>query len=412
MSLIRAFPGLRPAEGRAADVAAPPYDVMNEAEAREMADGRPWSFLHISRPEIDLPQGTDPYAPEVYAKAAENLKKMEQEGILIRDEKPCFYVYRLTMGEHRQTGLVAAASVEAYDNDRIKKHEFTRPAKEDDRVRQIDALNAQTGPVFLVYPSTLTVEALLSEASQTSAEMDVTAADGVRHEIWALYDEEKVAKLTREFDQMEALYVADGHHRSAAGSRVAAARKAANSKHTGDEAYNYFLSVIFPHNQMQILDYNRVVKDLHGLDKATFLARIEAVFELQLSDQPVKPEQSGEFGMYLQRQWYRLRLDANRIPDDPVARLDVSLLADNLIEPVLGITDQRRDNRIDFVGGIRGLAGLQQRVDSGEMAVAFALFPTSMEQLMAVADAGEVMPPKSTWFEPKLADGLVSHLLD
>jgi uncharacterized protein (DUF1015 family) len=412
MPLIRAFPGLRPAEGRAADVAAPPYDVMNEAEAREMADGRSWSFLHISRPEIDLPQGTDPYAPEVYAKAAENLKKMEQEGILIRDKKPCFYVYRLTMGEHQQTGLVAAASVEAYDNDRIKKHEFTRPAKEDDRVRQIDALNAQTGPVFLVYPSTLTVEALLSEASQTPAEMDVTAADGVRHEIWALYDEEKVAKLTREFDQMEALYVADGHHRSAAGSRVAAARKAANSNHTGDEAYNYFLSVIFPHNQMRILDYNRVVKDLFGLDKATFLARIEAVFELQLSDQPVKPEQSGEFGMYLEGQWYRLRLDANRIPDDPVARLDVSLLADNLIEPILGITDQRRDNRIDFVGGIRGLAGLQQRVDSGEMAVAFALFPTSMEQLMAVADAGEVMPPKSTWFEPKLADGLVSHLLD
>jgi uncharacterized protein (DUF1015 family) len=412
MPLIRAFPGLRPAEGRAADVAAPPYDVMNEAEAREMADGRPWSFLHISRPEIDLPQGTDPYAPEVYAKAAENLKKMEQEGILIRDEKPCFYIYRLTMGEHRQTGLVAAASVEAYDNDRIKKHEFTRPAKEDDRVRQIDALNAQTGPVFLVYPSTPAVEALLSEASQLPPEMDVSAADGVRHEIWALDDEEKVATLTREFDQMAALYVADGHHRSAAGSRVAAARKASNSSHTGDEAYNYFLSVIFPHNQMQILDYNRVVKDLNGLDKAAFLSRIEAVFLLQPSDQPVKPEQSGEFGMYLEGQWYRLRLNAGRIPDDPVARLDVSLLADNLIEPILGISDPRRDNRIDFVGGIRGLEGLEQRVDSGEMAVAFSLFPTSMEQLMAVADAGEVMPPKSTWFEPKLADGLVSHLLD
>jgi uncharacterized protein (DUF1015 family) len=385
---------------------------MNEAEAREMADGRPWSFLHISRPEIDLPQGTDPYAPEVYAKAAENLKKMEREGILIRDKKPCFYVYRLTMGEHQQTGLVAAASVDAYDEGRIKKHEFTRPAKEDDRVRQIDALNAQTGPVFLVYPSTSAVQALLGEASQTPPEMDVSAADGVRHEIWALYDEEKVAELTRAFEQMEALYVADGHHRSAAASRVAAARKAANSKHTGDEAYNYFLSVIFPHNQMQILDYNRVVKDLNGLDKAAFLTRIEAVFELQLSDQPVKPEQRGEFGMYLEGQWYRLRLDADRIPDDPVARLDVSLLADNLIEPVLGIIDQRRDNRIDFVGGIRGLAGLQRRVDSGEMALAFSLFPTSMEQLMAVADAGEVMPPKSTWFEPKLADGLVSHLLD
>ncbi|MES9839737.1 MAG: DUF1015 family protein [Candidatus Thiodiazotropha endolucinida] len=412
MPLIRAFPGLRPAEGRAADVAAPPYDVMNEAEAREMVDGRPWSFLHISRPEIDLPQGTDPYASEVYAKAAENLKEMEREGILIRDKKPCFYVYRLTMGEHQQTGLVAAASVEAYDHDRIKKHEFTRPAKEDDRVRQIDALNAQTGPVFLVYPSAAAVEALLNEISQTPPEMDVTAADGVRHEIWPLDDEENVARLTHEFDRMEALYVADGHHRSAAGSRVAASRKGANSSHTGDEAYNYFLSVIFPHNQMQILDYNRVVKDLNGLDKETFLTRIEAVFQLQTSDQAVKPERSGEFGMYLDGQWYRLRLDAAKIPSDPVARLDVSLLADNLIEPILGISDPRRDNRIDFVGGIRGLSGLEQRVDSGEMAVAFSLFPTSMEQLMAVADAGEVMPPKSTWFEPKLADGLVSHVLD
>ncbi|MES9815652.1 MAG: DUF1015 family protein [Candidatus Thiodiazotropha sp.] len=412
MPLIRAFPGLRPAEGRAADVAAPPYDVMNEAEAREMARGRPWSFLHISRPEIDLPQCTDPYAPEVYAKAAENLKAMEREGILIRDKKPCFYVYRLTMGEHQQTGLVAAASVEAYDHDRIKKHEFTRPAKEDDRVRQIDALNAQTGPVFLVCPSAATVEALLDEVSQTPPEMDVTAADGVRHEIWPLDDEENVARLTHEFDRMEALYVADGHHRSAAGSRVAASRKGRNGSHTGDEAYNYFLSVIFPHNQMQILDYNRVVKDLNGLDKETFLTRIEAVFQLQTSDQAVKPERSGEFGMYLDGQWYRLRLDAAKIPSDPVARLDVSLLADNLIEPILGISDLRRDGRIDFVGGIRGLSGLEQRVDSGEMAVAFSLFPTSMEQLMAVADAGEVMPPKSTWFEPKLADGLVSHVLD
>ncbi|MES9993052.1 MAG: DUF1015 family protein [Candidatus Thiodiazotropha sp.] len=413
MPLIRAFPGLRPADGRAADVAAPPYDVMNQAEAREMANGRPWSFLHISRPEIDLPQGTDPYAPEVYAKAAENLERMEQEGILIRDPSPCFYVYRLTMGDHQQTGLVAAASVEAYDNDRIKKHEFTRPAKEDDRVRQIDALNAQTGPVFLVYPSAPAVDALLSEVTRHPPKMDVTAADGVRHEIWPMDDEEQVELLTREFDRMSALYVADGHHRSAAGSRVAAARKGANPNHTGDEAYNYFLSVIFPHNQMQILDYNRVIKDLHGLDKASFLTRIEAVFQLTPSEQPVKPRRSAEFGMYLDGQWYRLQLDASRIPvDDPVARLDVSLLADNLIEPILGISDPRRDARIDFVGGIRGLSGLEKRVDSGEMAVAFSLFPTSMEQLMAVADAGEVMPPKSTWFEPKLADGLVSHLLD
>lgn len=413
MSLIRAFPGLRPAPGRAADVAAPPYDVMNEAEAREMVSGRPWSFLHISRPEVDLPEGTDPYAPEVYAKAAENLEKMVKEGVLVRDEKPCYYVYRLTMGAHRQTGLVAAASVEAYDTDRIKKHEFTRPAKEDDRVRQVDALNAQTGPVFLVYPSAPGVDQQLVRIAQAQPDMDVTAADGVRHEIWVVDDQDVVEQLTTDFDAMSALYVADGHHRSAAGSRVGAARKTANPDHTGDESYNYFLSVIFPHNQMQILDYNRVVKDLNGLDKSAFLARVAEAFNLETSDEPVKPGQTAEFGMYLDKQWYRLQLDAERVPvNDPVARLDVSLLADNLIQPILGIADPRRDVRIDFVGGIRGLAGLEKRVDSGEMAVAFSLFPTGMEQLMAVADAGEVMPPKSTWFEPKLADGLVSHVLD
>ncbi len=413
MPLIRAFPGLRPAPGRAADVAAPPYDVMNEAEAREMVVGRPWSFLHISRPEVDLPEGVDPYAPEVYAKASENLEKMVSEGVLVRDPKPCYYVYRLTMGEHRQTGLVAAASVEAYDNDRIKKHEFTRPAKEDDRVRQIDALDAQTGPVFLVYPSAPGVDQQLVRIAQAEPDMDVTAADGVRHEIWVVDDKDTVEQLTADFDAMSALYVADGHHRSAAGSRVGAARKAANPNHTGEESYNYFLSVIFPHNQMQILDYNRVIKDLNGLDKAAFLARVGETFQVETSEQPVKPVQAAEFGMYLDHQWYRLRLDPERIPaDDPVARLDVSLLAENLIEPILGISDPRRDPRIDFVGGIRGLEGLQKRVDSGEMAIAFSLFPTRMEDLMAVADAGEVMPPKSTWFEPKLADGLVSHVLD
>ncbi len=413
MPLIRAFPGLRPAAGRAADVAAPPYDVMNEAEAREMVVGRPWSFLHISRPEVDLPEGTDPYAPEVYAKAAENLAKMEDEGVLVRDEKPCYYVYRLTMGEHVQTGLAAAASVEAYDSNRIKKHEFTRPAKEDDRVRQVDALNAQTGPVFLVYPSTPSVDDTLARVSEAAPDMDVTAADGVRHEIWVVDDENTVARLTDDFDAMDALYVADGHHRSAAGSRVGAARKADNPNHTGDESYNYFLTVIFPHNQMQILDYNRVVKDLNGLDPAAFLSQVGEAFSVETSDLPVKPSQPAEFGMYLDKQWYRLRLSGERIPsDDPVGRLDVSLLANNLIDPILGISDPRRDSRIDFIGGIRGLAGLEKRVDSGEMQVAFSFFPTGMEDLMAVADAGEVMPPKSTWFEPKLADGLVSHVLE
>lgn len=412
MPLIKPFTGLRPAAGRADDVVAPPYDVMNATEAREMAEGRPWSFLHISRPEIDLPEGTDPYAPEVYAKARENLDRMIAGGVLGRDPKESYYAYRLTMGDHVQTGVVAAASVEAYDNNRVKKHEFTRPVKEDDRVRQIEALNAQTGPVFLVYRANQVVDSLLAEVSARPADIDVTARDDVRHEMWVIDNDDEVATLTQAFDAMQAIYVADGHHRSAAGSRVGNSRREANPEHQGNESYNYFLSVIFPHDQMQILDYNRVVKDLSGMDKETFLQRVAENFSLEKSDTAVKPDATAVFGMYLDGQWYKLTLDQNKIPDDPVASLDISLLADNLIDPILGISDQRRDNRIDFVGGIRGLNGLEKRVDSGEMAVAFSLYATTMEALMAVADAGEVMPPKSTWFEPKLADGLVSHVLD
>jgi len=414
MGLIRAFPGLRPVPGRAADVVAPPYDVLSTAEAREQVAGRPWSFLHISRPEVDLPEGTDPYTLDVYAKAAENLDKMRRAGVLAQDPGPCFYVYRLIMGEHIQTGLVAAASVAAYDHDRIKKHEFTRPVKEDDRVRQIEALNAQTGPVFLVYPSHAEVGDILARvAAEAAPEVDVAAGDGVRHQLWVVADRSTVARLTLLFDGMDSLYVADGHHRSAAASRVADQRRLANPSHTGAESYNFFLSVIFPHQQMRILAYNRVVRELHGQDVATFLERVALRFDLEKSEQPVQPAQPAEFGMYLPGQWYRLRLDRGRIPwDDPVSRLDVSLLANELIEPLLGIVDQRRDERIDFVGGIRGLGALQQRVDSGDWAVAFSLFPTAMQDLMSVADAGEVMPPKSTWFEPKLGDGLVSHLLE
>jgi len=412
MPMIQPFKGLRPAEGRADDVVAPPYDVMNAAEARDMAQGRPWSFLHISRPEIDLPEGTDPYASEVYAKARENLDRMIDEGVLVRDSKPCYYAYRLTMGEHVQTGLVAAASVEAYDADRIKKHEYTRPVKENDRVRQIEALNAQTGPVFLVYRANAVVDEVLSGVSRQQPDVDVTARDGVRHEIWVIDDDEQIDALTSAFDAMDALYVADGHHRSASASRVAGARRESSPDQAGEASWNYFLSVIFPDNQMQILDYNRVIKDLAGLTPQAFLERVAAIFTVTESATPVKPAAPGEFGMYLDGSWYRLTLPPDQIPDDPVESLDVSLLANNLIAPILGITDQRTDDRIDFVGGIRGLEGLMQRVDSGEMAVAFSLPPTSMQALMAVADAGEVMPPKSTWFEPKLADGLVSHVLD
>ena len=412
MPLIKPFRGLRPAAGRADEVVAPPYDVMNASEAREMAKGRPWCFLHISRPEIDLPQETDPYAPEVYAKARENLDRMIAEGVLKRDQKESYYAYRLTMGGHLQTGIVAAASVAAYNQDRIKKHEFTRPVKEDDRVRQIEALNAQTGPVFLVYRANPAVDSLLSEVAAVPADVDVSARDGVRHELWVIDDAARVDALTKAFDAMPAIYVADGHHRSAAGSRVGNSRRQANPGDSDDASYNYLLAVIFPHDQMQILDYNRVVRDLNGMDKEHFLQRVAENFTVAKSADAVRPAATAEFGMYLDGQWYRLTLEREKIPHDPVASLDVSLLADQLLAPILGISDQRTDNRIDFVGGIRGLGELQKRVDCGEAAVAFSLYATTMEALMAVADAGEVMPPKSTWFEPKLADGLVSHVLD
>ncbi|MFN2338887.1 MAG: DUF1015 domain-containing protein [Gammaproteobacteria bacterium] len=409
MSLIRPFAGLRPVAGRGADVVAPPYDVLNSAEARARAAGKPWSFLHISKPEIDLPEGIDPYDPAVYAKAKENLDRMLAEGVLARDEQPCYYVYRLTWKDHVQTGLVAAASVADYDTNRIRKHEFTRPEKEDDRVRQIEALDAQTGPVLLAYRAQPDVDALIAAVTEGKPELDVTADDGIRHELWALRDPRQIERLTAAFDAMPALYIADGHHRSASASRVSAARK---GKAPADGPQDYFLSVIFPHNQMKILDYNRVITDLNGLNPEQFLPKVAEHFDLMASAEAVHPRGHGEFGMYLAGQWYRLNIHAELIPADPVARLDVSLLSDQLIAPILGISDQRRDQRIDFVGGMRGLGELEKRVDSGEMAVAFSFFPTTMDDLMAVADANEVMPPKSTWFEPKLADGLVSHMLE
>ena len=412
MSLIRPFRGLRPAPGRAGEVAAPPYDVLSSDEARQIvhgaAAGKPWSFLHISKPEVDLPREVDIYSPEVYAKAAENLRKMLDAGVLVRDEVPCYYAYRLTMGAHVQTGLVAAARVADYDSNRIRKHEFTRPDKEDDRVRQIEALNAQTGPVLLAYPSSPAADTLIGAIAQGEPAADVTAADGIRHQIWVLRDAAQIDAITRAFDAMPALYIADGHHRSAAASRVAAARH----RQGQEQAADYFLAVIYPHHQMKILDYNRVVRDLHGLEQDELLARLGADFAVEDSAGRVHPARPGEFGMYLGGRWRKLTIKPERVPTDPVDSLDVSLLSDYVLGPLLGIADLRRDKRIDFVGGIRGLAELEKRVDSGEMAVAFALHPTRMDQLMAVADSNEVMPPKSTWFEPKLADGLVSHVID
>jgi len=412
MTLVQPFRGLRPVTDKAADVVAPPYDVLNTAEARERVKGHPLSFLHISKPEIDLAEGTDPYSPEVYEKGAENLKNLINDKILIRDEKPCYYVYRLIMGEHQQTGLVVTASVADYDTNRIRKHEFTRPDKEDDRVRQIDALDAQTGPVFLTYRNNKIVEDIINKVSKSTPTYDLTADDGVKHTIWIVADDNDINTLTETFDAMDCLYIADGHHRSASASRIAAKRNQGESD-TGNSSHDYFLSVIFPDNQMQILDYNRVITDLNGLSEEELLEKISSSFSVEKMNSVCKPEHCTEFSMYLKGQWYKLQIKSDLIPEnDPVASLDISLLQNNLIEPLLGVSDPRRDKRIDFVGGIRGLKELEKRVNSGEMQVAFALYPTSLAQLMDVADANEVMPPKSTWFEPKLADGLVSHVLD
>jgi uncharacterized protein (DUF1015 family) len=410
VTLIKPFAALRPEIKFAEDVVAPPYDVLSSEEARTKVVGKPYSFLHISKPEIDLPEGTDPFDAKVYQTGANNLKKLMDANILLRDAHDHYYVYRLIMNGHSQTGIVAVASVSAYDSNRIRKHEFTRPEKEDDRVKQIDALNAQTGPVFLTYRQDNKVDKIIEEICSTEPLYDLVADDGVQHTIWSTELAQQIDSITSLFNQMDCLYIADGHHRSAAASRVAAER---GNKTSAQDMSDYFLSVIFPDNQMNILDYNRVVKDLNGLSVDDILSRVSESFIVSKANSAVKPDEAMEFGMYLDGQWYQLKTRTECIPDnDPVARLDVSLLQNLLIKPILGISDPRRDKRIDFVGGIRGLGELEKRVNNGDMAIAFSLYPTSMQALMSVADANEVMPPKSTWFEPKLADGLISHVLD
>jgi len=407
LSLIRPFRALRPARGRAAEVLAPPYDVLSSSEARERAKDKPWSFLHISKPEIDLDPAIDPYDRVVYAKAADNLQHMVKAGVLTRDPTDYYYVYRLTWRDRVQTGLAAVASIADYKANRIRRHELTTPVKEDDRVRQIEAINAQTGPVMIAYPDAPNIDTLLANATLDSPEVDVTADDGVRHQMWVVDDEPTIAALTHAFNALPAIYIADGHHRSAAAARVADARGGNTGSH------GYFLSVIFPHHQMTILDYNRVIRNLNGRSAEQLLAALREHFMVVESVEPVRPTAAGEFGMFVAGRWYRLTIDPKLVPvDDPIGRLPVTILARNVLEPLFGIVDQRTDKRIDFVGGARGLEGLESRVRSAEMAVAFALYPTQMTDLMAVADAGEIMPPKSTWFEPKLADGMVSHVLD
>jgi uncharacterized protein (DUF1015 family) len=404
--IVQPFRALRPAPSRAAEIIAPPYDVLSSEEARMRATGRPWSFLHVSKAEIDLDPKTDPYDARVYSKAAENLARMIAAGVLVREDKPAYYVYRLIRQGKEQTGVAAVFSVADYERGRIKRHELTTPVKEDDRVRQIEAVNAETGPAMLAHASSPALATLVAGATAGAPTVDVTADDQVGHRLWVVADPDRIAGITAAFDALPALYIADGHHRSAAAARIAKARP-----HSPSAAY--FLAVAFPQQEMTILDYNRVLRELNGYTVPSLLAKLAERFKVTPSSAPVRPRSGDEFGLYVDHHWYRLAIRPDLVPrQDAIGRLPISLLSANVLEPLFGIKDQRRDKRIDFVGGARGLEGLAERVDSGEMATAFALYPTQMSDLMAVADAGGIMPPKSTWFEPKLADGLVSHVLD
>ncbi len=415
MSLIRPFRGLRPIPEKAAQVASPPYDVLDSDEARVMAADNPLSFLHVVKPEIDLDPSVDVYSDAVYRQGVSNLNGLVDQGILVRDEKPCLYLYEQQMRiggrMHVQVGLMAGVSVEEYRNGLIKKHEFTRAAKEADRTRHVAETNANTGPVFLTYQASPEIDAFMTKCCERAPVYDFTASDEIRHRMWVLDSPADIDFLVSQFEKVPSLYIADGHHRSASAATVRDMRKGANPNHTGDEGYNFFMAVIFPHDRMYIMDYNRVVGDLAGLTDEAYLEKVSEKFSIAPTDTP-RPSAATEFGMYLSGKWYRLKAKPGTFStDDPVESLDVAILQKNLLAPILGIGDPRTDDRIDFVGGIRGPEELERRVNKNG-GVAFSMFPTSIEQLMAIADADKVMPPKSTWFEPKLRSGLVVRLLD
>jgi len=406
---LHPFRALRPRPEVADQVAAVPYDVVNRAEAAELARGNPRSFLHVGRSDIDLPDDVDPYDPRIYLRAREALDQLLLEGTLLRDQEPALYLYRQTMDGREQVGVVGCVHVDDYERDLIRKHEKTRQDKEDDRTRHVLALNANAEPVFLTYRKQAEIDALVARTLGSAPLYDFTAPDGVRHSVWRVAEADALA---RAFHPVPHAYVADGHHRSASAWRAGKELRAKNARHRGDEEYNWFLAVLFPSEQLRILPYNRVVRDLNGLTPAAVLERLRGVGRVTEAKSP-EPDRAGVFGVYLAGRWYRLELDPASIDrTDPIASLDVALLQDRVLGPILGIGDPRTDKRIDFVGGIRGPAELARRVDSGEMAIAFALYPTSLEQLMAVSDAGQVMPPKSTWFEPKLRSGLFVHELE
>lgn len=412
MAVIRQFKAIRPTPEMAEKVAALPYDVVNSEEAAEMVIGNPYSFLHVDKAEIDLPAGTDIYSPEVYEKAKSNLEKMITDGVLVQDEKPMLYVYELTMDGRSQTGLVACTSIYEYMQGIIKKHELTREDKEQDRIRHVDICNANTGPIFLAYRTVDEISEIVDNVKKNAPVYDFTAEDGIIHRAWIIDDEETINRLVKLFKDVPNLYIADGHHRNASAAKVGLKRRNENPNYTGDEEFNYYLAVIFPSDQLKILDYNRVVKDLNGLSEEEFIKKLSEKFDIAETEGRAKPDKAYDFGMYMDGKWYMLTAKDEIKSKDAVKGLDVSILQDNVLIPILGIGDIRTDKRIDFVGGIRGLGELEKRVDSGEMKVAFAMYPTSIEQLMTIADENKIMPPKSTWFEPKLRSGLFIHSLD
>jgi uncharacterized protein (DUF1015 family) len=410
MAVLEPFRALRPRPDLAERIAAPPYDVLSSEEAREMAATNPLSFLRVNKAEITFAPDVDPHSQQVYDRARRNLEVLVEKGAMIREEVPRLYLYEQRMGSHVQAGFVAGASIDEYDDGRIRKHEHTKPDKVEDRARLIDTMDAQVGPVFLAFRARREIASLIDAIRASEPVYDFTADDGIGHRVWVIGDELERA-VVRAFEAVDLLYVADGHHRSASASRVRQLRMEANDGHTGSEPYNFFLTVVFPDDQLRILDYNRIVKDLRGLTPEALLDRLGGSFEVEQTDRPA-PGEPHTFGMHLDGRWYRLRARPGSFPgDDPVRSLDVAILQDNLLRPVLGIEDPRTDPRIDFVGGIRGLAELERRCASG-WAVAFAMYPTSLAELFAVADAGQVMPPKSTWFEPKLRSGLLVRMLD
>lgn len=414
MPIFRPFKAVRPVPEKAKDIASLPYDVMDSDEARVEVKKNPLSFIHVEKAEVDLPEATDHYSDEVYNKAKENLYNYIKNGHMIQDEKPAFYVYRQIMDGRTQTGLVGCAATEDYMNNIIKKHELTRAAKEADRIKHVDICDAHSSPVFFTYRHRDDINAVVSKTVATRPEYDFVADDGISHSLWVISNDEDISIISKAFADMDYLYVADGHHRTASAAKVGLLRKEANPNHTGQEEYNFFMTVIFPDNDLYVMDYNRVVKDLNGHSPEAFFSNIEKNFSIELFEGqgPYHPESRHNFGMYFAGKWYKLTaLEGTFDENSPTKSLDVSILQENLLHPILNIGDPRTDERIDFIGGIRGLKELEKRVDSGREVVAFAMYPTSIEELMNIADAGEIMPPKSTWFEPKLRSGLFIHPL-